>query len=200
MGEAPAVELERIEARLAVLTRADAAHAERFPSWTVTGRGGRSFAKRAQRQAAEAGRTLDRACEVADLSRRAEDLRRRIADAESGGPERRAEAQARRERVLLEWWAGLKPGDTFSVGNGPLTVLRRSAKSVTSTGGVRWSIIEVTGISAKRLKQIEAAAPCGADFSLRGGQPSGSPDPQSETVHDQKLAAVRGQPPRPLTP
>lgn len=88
------------------------------------------------------------------LYKRRDSLKREIARIETQ-PARDRKALLR-DIALYHWWNSLKPGDTIKPGNATLTIKKKNAKSIVVETGTNWKLVEVTGISNKRLAEIKA--------------------------------------------
>ena len=56
---------------------------------------------------------------------------------------------------VLDWFDNhLKAGDTYTPGNNELVIVRKSKQSITTQGGTRWSIGEVTGLTKQRIEYL----------------------------------------------
>lgn len=96
---------------------------------------------------------IDASLELQKLYSKQSELEKQINDIESGEVERRAERQKTKAERLARYWKDLKPGDPLNIGNpnGNPIILRKSAKSVTTTSGTNWKAIEIIGKDAALL-------------------------------------------------
>ena len=65
-----------------------------------------------------------------------------------------APLREKRDINLLIAWDNLEPGMEFRPGNDALKIIRKNKYSITTTGGINWSVVEVIGLSRKRIEEL----------------------------------------------
>jgi hypothetical protein len=119
----------------------------------MVGGSGRNIHRLNRRRGAELDKTIDRAVILTGLYKQRDDLTRKIEYIESG--KRDADIKKREDTnvLLVEYWKGLKAGDTLNVGNtnGNPIILKKSTKSVITTSGTKWTAAEIIGNKAAAL-------------------------------------------------
>ena len=65
-----------------------------------------------------------------------------------------APLREKRDINLLIAWDNLDPGMEFRPGNDALKIIRKNKYSITTTGGINWSVVEVIGLSRKRIEEL----------------------------------------------
>lgn len=119
----------------------------------MVGGSGRNNASLNKRRAKELDKTIDNAIISTDLYEKQRDLIKRIDYIESGKKEAFEAKQKREQELLVQYWRELKAGDELNIGNsnGNPIISKKSAKSVTTQGGAKWTAAEIIGKKAASL-------------------------------------------------
>jgi len=152
--------IEELQAELAIVLAALERHyrtaltgSETNPAGDIGG-----IRSRSQRQKnAIFNRYMREATEGVALATQRDNLQRRITILKDMPERERRAHEIAIEK--LEWWDGLKPGDTFTPGNAPLVIARKNRKTLITASGSRWTIEEVTGLSVKQLRLCAKPSP-----------------------------------------
>lgn len=119
----------------------------------MVGGSGRNTRKLNKRREASINKSLDNAKALCELYTKRDNLTKRIEDIESGKDEQRQQTAIAMRLKRVEMWRNLKAGDELPLGNsnGNPTILKKSAKSVTTTNGTKWTVTEIIGREAAKL-------------------------------------------------
>lgn len=118
----------------------------------MVGGSGRNVKKLNERRSRDLDKTIDNAVILCELYKERGTLEKQIEFIESGGPEKKAQAAENRNKLLAEYWQALKPGDKVDIGgNSPVTIIKKSKKSIQTQSGCKWSAGEIIGRHAANL-------------------------------------------------
>lgn len=116
----------------------------------MVGGSGRNTHRLNQRRERSLDKTIENAKTVTALYRELSEIEAKIKDLENNGPEKRATKEQERDQFRAQYWNNLKAGDTIDHGNGPVTIVKKYKKSLT-TATCSWKAEEIIGKKAAAL-------------------------------------------------
>lgn len=145
-------ELATTEARILKVTPRDS-HIDNLPFHLGrVGGSGRNVYRLNKRRERYLDRSIQAARILTALYEKRDNLKRRIADIESGKVERDQEKKQRDYSRLAQYWNGLKAGDKIDIGgNDPAVITKKNKKSIETGEGCKWTAAEIIGKQAAAL-------------------------------------------------
>lgn len=117
----------------------------------MVGGSGRNTHRLNQRRERAMDKSISNAVEATKLYNELGTIQAKIKDLQAGGPEKRAQKEADRDKLRAEYWRQLKAGGTIDIGNGPSTIVEKNKKSLITQSGCTWTAADIIGRTAAAL-------------------------------------------------
>jgi len=119
----------------------------------MVGGSGRNNARLNRRRESELDKTIELASKLCELYPKRDSLLKWVEDEESGLHAEKEASIIDKRKARAEYWKALKVGDELNLGNsnGNPIISKKSAKSLITTGGTKWTAQEIIGREAALL-------------------------------------------------